>query len=208
MASANWLGTIPLGTIYEWKLPKDAQLDYFSFPGKDSGAAEVYDTLGVLSSITIKGYLMGTFKYIQGLIYDVRNIQDGNQSSYVLLKSPFVNSNFYTSSGGTKTRRIGTIGTITSTTSNKLIDSTSTFITNGVQIGDVVKNLIANTTAIVVAIDSETQLSIDTDIFTNSNVPYSCTGTIRVKVNRFEPTWTLPGLGICGYELEVIQVIG
>ena len=54
-------------------------------------------------------------------------------------------------------------GTTTSTTANKLVDSTQNFNTTA-QVGSFVKNTTDNTTASVTAIDSDTTLSLDTDI--------------------------------------------
>lgn len=55
-------------------------------------------------------------------------------------------------------------GTTTATTSNKLVDSGAAFSTAAVAIGDIVVNTTDGTFALVSAIDSETQLTIDTDI--------------------------------------------
>lgn len=56
-------------------------------------------------------------------------------------------------------------GTNTSTTANKLICSTATFIKNGIAIGDVVYNITGSTSATVKSVDSETQLTLSADIF-------------------------------------------
>ena len=56
-------------------------------------------------------------------------------------------------------------GTADGTTANKLVNSGATFATDGVIIGAMVKNTTDNTYASVTAIDSETQLSLDADIF-------------------------------------------
>lgn len=56
-------------------------------------------------------------------------------------------------------------GTITSTLADKLVDSGATFSTDGVTAGDFVYNTTKNTSARVVSVDSETQLTITSDIF-------------------------------------------
>lgn len=68
-----------------------------------------------------------------------------------------------------------TIGQVTSVSANKLIDSSATFITNGIRPGDVIYKYTSNpsvwsagVSATVVSVDSETQLTLDTDIFTSS----------------------------------------
>jgi hypothetical protein len=60
-------------------------------------------------------------------------------------------------------------GTATGTTTNKLVDSTQNFITT-VHIGDKVNNITDSTTAIITAIDSNTQLTLDTDIMASGEV--------------------------------------
>jgi hypothetical protein len=55
-------------------------------------------------------------------------------------------------------------GTTDGTSAFKLIDSTETFITKNVAVGDTVKNVSNTIYALVTAIDSEIQLSLDTDI--------------------------------------------
>ncbi len=68
-----------------------------------------------------------------------------------------------------------TIGQVTSVSANKLIDSSATFITNGIRPGDVIYKYASNpsvwsagVSATVVSVDSETQLTLDADIFTSS----------------------------------------
>ena len=56
-------------------------------------------------------------------------------------------------------------GTADGTSANKLVDSTATFALDGVIVGAIVRNTTDNTYASVTAIDSETQLSLDANIF-------------------------------------------
>lgn len=65
-------------------------------------------------------------------------------------------------------------GTTTSTTANKLVDSTQNF-TSSVQIGDTVNNTTDGTSATITAVDSNTTLSLSSDIMTTGE-----TYTIRV----------------------------
>jgi len=58
------------------------------------------------------------------------------------------------------------VGTSTSVVASKLVDSTALFITNNVQTGDIVHNDTLGTVATVVTVDSETQLTLNADIFT------------------------------------------
>tara|TARA_R100000655_G_scaffold43362_1_gene79599 strand:+ start:2608 stop:4392 length:1785 start_codon:yes stop_codon:yes gene_type:complete len=59
------------------------------------------------------------------------------------------------------------LGTITSKTSSKLVDTVKLF-SETVEVGDLVFNTTQNTIAIVSAIDNDTTLSLDTDIFPTS----------------------------------------
>ncbi len=73
-------------------------------------------------------------------------------------------------------------GTNTSVFASKLINSAATFQTSGVKKGDIAKNTTANTEAKVVSVDSETQLTLDTDIFTATGQNYEAKSlTIQVK---------------------------
>jgi len=63
-------------------------------------------------------------------------------------------------------------GTNTTATASKLIDSAATFITNGVATGDIVHNDTAGTAATVVSVDSETQLTLNANIFTTTAQAY------------------------------------
>ena len=57
-------------------------------------------------------------------------------------------------------------GTVTSVVSLKLVDSTALFVTNNVKTGDVVHNDTSGTAATVISVDSETQLTLNANIFT------------------------------------------
>lgn len=74
-------------------------------------------------------------------------------------------------------RRIGelvlkSVGSNTSVTANKLVDSGANFVSNGVEIGDFVTNNVSNQQAAVTAV-ANTELTLDTDIFTASPRSYS-----------------------------------
>jgi hypothetical protein len=64
-------------------------------------------------------------------------------------------------------------GSNTSTTAFKLINSAALYITKNVKTGDVVHNDTAGTAATVVSVDSETQLTLNADIFTSAPQVYS-----------------------------------
>jgi hypothetical protein len=63
-------------------------------------------------------------------------------------------------------------GTSTTVVSSKLVDSTGLFITNNVKTGDVIHNDTLTTAATVVSVDSETQLTLNANIFTATAQAY------------------------------------
>jgi hypothetical protein len=68
---------------------------------------------------------------------------------------------------------VNSVSTNTTATSLKLINSAATFITNPVYPGDVVHNDTASTAATVISVDSETQLTLNADIFTSTAQTYT-----------------------------------
>jgi len=204
MGDINQLGTIPLGKVKTWDDSKAAGITPVSFPGQDSGKTEGVDTLGIIAYINISGRLTGSFNSLQNTIYLIKSIADGQQTSSQTLYSPFINSDTY--SGAVKTRRQGGMGTNTSVTSNKLVDSAAQFSTRGVRVGDIVKNLTTQNIATVTAVDSDTQLSISSDIFTATGIAYAYTVNFQVKVLSIDTRWDLPGLNGVDYDLSVMQV--
>jgi hypothetical protein len=63
-------------------------------------------------------------------------------------------------------------GTNTTSTAFKLINSAALYVTKNVKTGDVVHNDTAGTAATVVSVDSETQLTLNADIFTATAQAY------------------------------------
>lgn len=85
-------------------------------------------------------------------------------------------------------------GTNSSVTANKLVDSTQNFGTT-VTIGMQVKNITDNTWAHVTAVDSNTTLSIDADIFTGISKSYSIGwGDFKGHVVKFADNTATSGL--------------
>ena len=201
MADVNYIGNTTLGKIQRWDDKKAASITPISFPGKDAGKTEGIDTLGVIAYINFSGRWTGSFKTIQGYIHNIKSIADGQQTSAQVLRSPFVNSK-----DDTDTRRQGQLGTNTSTSSNKLVDSAGLFSTIGVQVGDIVKNLATGDTANVTVVGA-TELTLSSDIFTASNTSYAVTATINCKVLSIDVAWSLPGLSFCDYQISVMQVV-
>jgi uncharacterized phage protein gp47/JayE len=75
-------------------------------------------------------------------------------------------------------------GAVTSAATNKLINSGANFLdpANIVRVGDIAVNSTLSTTAKVIAIDSATELSLDTDIFTAAAQAYTLKSlTVQVK---------------------------
>ncbi len=68
-------------------------------------------------------------------------------------------------------------GTNTTLASNELIDSTAKFLTDGVYVGQTIKNLATSKTATVVSVVSQTELTLTSNIFTVLGKNYSLEGT-------------------------------
>lgn len=64
-------------------------------------------------------------------------------------------------------------GTNTTATAFKLIDASGTFITNNIYPGDIVHNDTDETSATVVSVDSQTQLTLNANIFTLTGKLYN-----------------------------------
>jgi hypothetical protein len=67
-------------------------------------------------------------------------------------------------------------GTNTSAVSFKLINSAATYITKNVRTGDVVHNDTAGTVATVVSVDSQTELTLNANIFPTASQSYAVYG--------------------------------
>ncbi len=78
--------------------------------------------------------------------------------------------------------RPGISGTADTNTVNKLIDSTATFVTDGVAVDDWVRNVTDSTWEQVASIDSETELTLDSDAFPDGNEEYYIT-TLKVDAH-------------------------
>jgi len=75
---------------------------------------------------------------------------------------------------GYKSKEDFITGTATSATTKKLVDSGALFLTGTTPVtkGDLATNTANNTTAIVESVDSETQLTLKSDIFPTSPTAY------------------------------------
>ena len=204
----NYLDTISLGKIIRWESKKIANITPIPFPGQNEGKTEGIDTLGIIRYLVFSGRFTGVatgsvspFESIQNTLYGIQSILDGAQISAVKLYSPFVNG-----VDGNGNRRQGAQGSTTATTSNKLVDSTASFITDGIQIDDKVKNLVDGEVTTVSGIDSETTLSLSADKFVSGQA-YAVSANIYVKLLSLETRWELPGLSYCDYTISVMQVV-
>lgn len=77
-------------------------------------------------------------------------------------------------------------GANTSVIASKLIDTAATFQASGVTKGDLVGNTSSLATARVVSVDSETQLTLDTDIFTVSGEGYTVTSLVKLVKDHID----------------------
>ena len=145
----------------------------FNAVGLPYAAGPEVTNAGSWPKYTVQGdyhYLPSAQKYIN---------TDSSYSQYVTCFEKFSNGNKdsfnrYLRSISIEPNSL-TIGQVTSVSANKLIDSSATFITNGIRPGDVIYKYASNpsvwsagVSATVVSVDSETQLTLDADIFTSS----------------------------------------
>ena len=108
-----------------------------------------------------------------GLMQDVVSAGVRVQSSLISPENPF------SFEGGIGTLGFDTLfstGANTSALAFKLVDSGATFITDGVIVGSEVREVVSNITALVTNLDSETELTIDTDIFPSTPLDYEVIG--------------------------------
>ncbi len=77
-------------------------------------------------------------------------------------------------------------GSNDSFSTNKLINSSATFISSGVQVNMIVHNETDNTWSHITAIDSETSLSLANDIFTTTGKAYKIYATSKLPVGYEE----------------------
>jgi len=203
---------IPLGKIQRYEDNKTAQLSVITFPIADSSETEAVDTLGVAQYINIQGRLTGDFHDLQTVMLQLKSLADGAQTAPFQLLSPFVSapSSISGSSSGYNTYNYvrGNIGYNTTATASKLIDSNAEFQTFGTVVGDKVKNMLTGVVATVVSIDSQTQLTISSDIFTATNTGYALTATIYAKMMSVNPRWEMPGINYVEYSMALVQVTG
>lgn len=75
---------------------------------------------------------------------------------------------------------IGITGTCDTNTTNKIIASSSTFITSGVTAGMRVKNTTDSTYGYVVSVDSETQLTMDGDLCPDGNETFAVSNEVVI----------------------------
>lgn len=83
-------------------------------------------------------------------------------------------------------------GTTTGTTTNKLIDSTADFVTDGIKVGDTLKNLTDTTTTFVTAVDSLTTLSVSDDIFVSGELYEVIATASLLSINPLVTGITMP----------------
>lgn len=77
-------------------------------------------------------------------------------------------------------RLLGTTGTCTTDTANKVIAVASTFITSGVEAGMILKNTTDNTYSYISSVDSETQLTCDTDVCPDGNEEFVISNELTI----------------------------
>ncbi len=129
----------------------------------------------------LKRDLMGVWWMERGPMYNADSMASGEPRRYVILEEaitssgkpygqlkldppPLVAETYAMPYRRQHTDLLGTTDTCTTDTASKIIASGATFITDGVQSGMRVKNTTDNTYGIVASVDSETQLTMDSDV--------------------------------------------
>ena len=72
-------------------------------------------------------------------------------------------------------------GVVTTTTANRLIDATATFVASGVSYGNIVVNTDTGAVAYVISVVSETELILTVDIFETLTESYSVSTTTGIR---------------------------
>jgi len=124
----------------------------------------VLNRLSIPQDYPISGTINTTPLIIQAILRNVDGVPTGSLG----FSSTGVSGNGYPYFLDARlfTEGVITSGAATSISTRKLINASDTFSTDGVSIGDWVKNTTSNTYAYVTGIDSEIQLSLSKDIFT------------------------------------------
>jgi len=203
--SVNYILGVNLGKVKRWNTKRIAKIDPVTFPTRNVGWVEGVDAQGIFETIDITGTITGSFKTLQETITGIKNIADGFQIAGIAINSPFVNT--LDKSGQL---RSGILNRNDSTGAFTLRDSTVSFTAAGIQVGDVVKNLITGNAAIVVSEGvSATILTLDTDIFPEAEgtgFSYAVSATMLCKILNFDVNWQLPGITYVNYTLSIVQV--
>jgi len=156
---------------------KQAQLDIFDGVFKDYNYQvnkENARQSGTGYADIKKGYeeVIDTFSTTSFLTKVGGNIYSAPASSYLLNKVLVYTTTL-------------TTGAVDSVVANQLVDSTATFITDGISVGDIVINTNSDTNAEVWEVSSETVLVLSSDIFPNFGERYTIYSG-RVGVNDAE----------------------
>ena len=120
----------------------------------DNGTYGVYQTIGTI--LAKNNIIQNSTNSFQGTI--------SSSSSHNVIDESAANGAF----GATHST-----GTADSNTENHLVDSGATFQTDGVQVGSIVKNTTDTTYGYVTVVNSETDLTLDSDVFPDGNENYS-----------------------------------
>ncbi len=72
-------------------------------------------------------------------------------------------------------------GAATSTVADELNDTAATFVTNGVQVGDIVYNTTDDTSATITVVDSETVLTLSANIMANTETYVVVSATLETE---------------------------
>lgn len=128
-----------------------------------------FTTSGVRIGDTVKNSTSGTETTVTAVDNDTTvsiasDIFTATGQSYIMISGSEVPSSY-----------TAVTGTATAVQAGKLVDSTAGFSTSGVKTGDTVKNNTSSAETTVTAVDDNTTLSIESDIFTATGQSYTLT---------------------------------
>jgi hypothetical protein len=105
-----------------------------------------------------------------------------------------------------------TLGSNTSVASFQLVDLTATFLSNGINVGDIVVNIVTNQNTTVESVLSNTVINLNDDIFTSPGEDYRVySASVYSEVEKVHPaklsllstsTLTSPSLMFPAYEMK------
>jgi hypothetical protein len=138
------------------------------------GGADSFDNVGDVFELTFTQQVERIDIFTYGGVVDyqlTRDLVKAYGAKIELFEDSFYSLDFYTRKVQATLVSISGIvsGATTSTVADHLVDTSATFIAKGIAIGYVVEDMTGNVFAKVTAVNSETDLTLDTDIMVSGD---------------------------------------